>query len=235
MGHCFCQLSSLIRCLGFRSQRNTNRISAPTLADNAIDDDGSSPQVESLLQRRSRSENTHEQHAESMTVTHGSSGNRPTSLPKPSQGFPEQQPDDVFSPPLLMAPPRRGLDAARHNFALAAHRSFGVLGLHVDLLSYSVRLFLFFVKLVTLLRPCWPYMASFPVCIPLIMVAALDLGRQRSNSQAQRWGGMENRAFLLSTHISTITLLLLHFTVLWIATRWEALCVAPTWTHWGDW
>ncbi|KAF4509749.1 hypothetical protein G6O67_003889 [Ophiocordyceps sinensis] len=105
-----------------------------------------------VSQRRGRTlarlENDHhEPHA-----AHGSGGPSATSSEEP------------FSPPLLMAPPRTRAGEVRYQMELALHRASTVMGLRWDIVKFLARLGIFFVKLGTLARPCWPLVASLEVC-----------------------------------------------------------------------
>lgn len=141
-------------------------------------------------------------------------------------------------PPLLMAPPRRGSQELRYRFALALVQLRNSAGLSQDLLGYIGRLTIFLVKITTLIQPCWPYVASLEVSIPLVVVAALDLGLPASSSSRQtrqlgapsfirhfRTAGVGMRLLLLASHLA----------VVWMAKRWSALCVIGRQDEWTDW
>ena len=145
------------------------------------------------------------------------------------------------SPPLLMPPPSTAADALRRRVTVLIIRLMNFAGPHSPLLSYIFRLSLFGIKVTTLLRPCWPVMAQLNVAIPLIGVAALDLGLPQVTSYPpmliQGHGDYFSngpRAWGLGM---SLILLVLHFTVLWVASGWETLCVArqhDIWTE-GPW
>ncbi|KAH7179804.1 kinase-like domain-containing protein [Fusarium flagelliforme] len=145
------------------------------------------------------------------------------------------------SPPLLMPPPSTTADALRRRVTVFIIRLMNFAGPHSPLLGYIFRLGLFGIKVTTLLRPCWPLMAQLNVVIPLIGVAALDLGLPQVTSYSpmliQGHGDYFSngpRAWGLGM---SLTLLVLHFTVLWVASGWETLCVDrqhDIWTE-GPW
>ena len=146
-----------------------------------------------------------------------------------------------LSPPLLMAPPLTRGGAVRYQLEIALDRVSTVLGLRWELLSYITRLGVFLLKLGTLGRPCWPYVARLEVSIPLVLVAAMDLGlptpttnlaMQRSHSNQ---GGLAPRD-VPSTGLGTsLILLALHFAILWTARRWDTLCVSIPRDDWAEW
>ncbi|CAG7563296.1 unnamed protein product [Fusarium equiseti] len=145
------------------------------------------------------------------------------------------------SPPLLMPPPSTTADAMRRRVTVFIIRLMNFAGPHSPLLGYIFRLGLFGIKVTTLLRPCWPLMAQLNVAIPLIGVAALDLGLPQVTSYSpmliQGHGDYFSngpRAWGLGM---SLILLVLHFTVLWVASGWETLCVDrqhDIWTE-GPW
>ncbi|KAI6781292.1 serine/threonine-protein kinase-like protein [Emericellopsis cladophorae] len=133
-------------------------------------------------------------------------------------------PDALRSPPLLMAPPRSIMTELRHqtNLFLVAT------GFDGDTLNQGIRLGFFLVKILTLLRPCWPYTVRLDVGVPLLLVAALDmrvpssgeyqLARQSSEGDIEfgpsRWRGL----------LSSLVMIALHAMCLWIAGSQDALC-----------
>ncbi|KAF4594451.1 calcium-dependent protein kinase [Ophiocordyceps camponoti-floridani] len=138
------------------------------------------------------------------------------------------------STPLLMAPPRSSIGEARYQMQMAAHRILHTLRTERVLTSFATRLAFFLLKLGTLARPCWPLMASPQVSIPLVVVAALDLGLSAADSpvaeQRRRrvsHGSLPPLDFFSTEAVTSLTLLAVHFVGLWLARRWGALCVAP--------
>lgn len=133
------------------------------------------------------------------------------------------------SPPLLMPPPTTAVDALRQRATIFIFHFMNIAGSHSPLLCYITRLCLFGIKLTTLVRPCWPLMAQLNVAIPLIGVAALDLGLPQVTSHSpmmiQGHGDYFSsgpRAWGLGM---SLVLLVLHFTVLWVASGWDTLCL----------
>jgi hypothetical protein len=142
------------------------------------------------------------------------------------------------SPPLLMPPPTTAADALRRRVTVFIIHFMNLAGPHSPLISYIIRLGLFGIKVTTLLRPCWPLMAQLNVAIPLIGVAALDLGLPRVTSYSpvliQGHGDYFSsgpRAWGLGM---SIVLLVLHFTVLWVASGWGTLCMERQHDIWAE-
>ncbi|PFH58828.1 hypothetical protein XA68_13175 [Ophiocordyceps unilateralis] len=153
-------------------------------------------------------------------------------------GRPMSASGERFSPPLLMAPPRTGTEEVRYQIRMAAHRLVMALGIRRDMVIFLARLGLFLLKLGTLARPCWPLVASPQMSIPLIVVAAFDLGRGTDSPATRR--RRLNRGFLLDFTLfplnsTSLVLLVLHFIVLWLASRWSALCVSAPSNDWAQW
>lgn len=146
--------------------------------------------------------------------------------------------DQVRSPPLLMAPPRSGLQEVRHRAGVMTLYLLSQVGLEGDLVNHTMRLSFFLTKLFTLTQPCWPYVTKTEVALPLVIVAALDLKVPKStnyalahrNSDGQvEFGASRVRGLAWST-----ALFVLHVGVLWLAQRWDNLCVKPQ-SHWEGW
>ncbi|KAF4469822.1 iks kinase [Fusarium albosuccineum] len=143
------------------------------------------------------------------------------------------------SPPLLLAPPSTTSNALRDRLAIFLMRIITISGPNFPLLSYMTRLGLFAIKITSLTRPCWPFMVQPNFAIPLVAVAALDLGLPRLTSYppavTQGYGDYFSsgpRAWGLGT---SLILLCLHFTVLWVASGWETLCAASEQERWVEW
>ncbi|EGU87607.1 IKS protein kinase [Fusarium oxysporum f. sp. raphani 54005] len=142
------------------------------------------------------------------------------------------------SPPLLMPPPTTTADALRRRATVFLIRSMHLAGDNSPLLSYTLRLGLFGIKMTTLTRPCWPLMVQPNVGIPLVCVAALDLGLPQVTSYSptlrQGYGDYFTsgpRAWGLGM---SLLLLFLHFTVLWVASGWATLCATNEHDVWAD-
>lgn len=152
----------------------------------------------------------------------------------------EHEHPEEFVPRLLLPPPRTGLAALRYRAAVTVLRIAHSVGLDQAQVTYVARLGFFLVKMVSLARPCWPFMVNLEVSVPLVIVAALDVGvsssaamplvRRRSREHHRLW---MTRAW---GFVTSVILLVLHLAVVWLARRWEALCIAAThqstWDHW---
>ncbi|KAI0006617.1 kinase-like protein [Xylariaceae sp. FL0662B] len=145
------------------------------------------------------------------------------------------------NPPLLMAPPAGPFGTLRQQAMLTWHRSIYFSRMHVDSLLFAFRLVLFLIKMASLVKPCWPFMVNLGVGIPLISIAAIDLGmpfhhsamvlsredgsRRHASTGSFRWtwGWRVSAAFSV-----------LHFLALWTVTRWGFLCAAyrDAWLEW---
>lgn len=146
-----------------------------------------------------------------------------------------------ISPALLLPPP---------NFTTFPPFTTRVLGhpalqqfiyVNIDTLAFLFRFALFVVKMAALVRPCWPYMVSVEAAIPLVGVAALDLGLPMPrNDRVDRGrggpggggryggGGILRRGWKAS-----LVAFLLHFFILAVVGRWGTLCALPR--DWMDW
>lgn len=139
--------------------------------------------------------------------------------------------------PLLLPPPRSRWREIEHRFSLGVYYACSALGLETQSLVYALQLAIFVVKMVTLARPCWPYVASLQVCIPLLVVATLELLFASSPvSHASRLRGQYyHLGGLFQTRGTGIVLLAFHFATLWLAGRWDALCIYAPHQEWADW
>lgn len=136
------------------------------------------------------------------------------------------------SPPLLLAPPTTTSNALRDRLRMFLLEIVTMAGPSLFLLSYVIRLGLFAVKITSLTRPCWPFMVQLNIAIPLVAVAALDLGLPRLTSYppvSRDYFTSGPRAWGLGT---SLVLLGLHFTLLWIASGWDNFCAAPQQEEW---
>lgn len=129
---------------------------------------------------------------------------------------------ELSTPRLLMAPPRTGAGELAYRMSILGHRISTRFGPAGNRLESVFRLTLFFLKVFTLTRPCWPYVITLEVGMPLILMAAIELGWPTSTSNYD-WDGTRHRVSF-STHIA---LLAVHFTALWIARRWNIICTPP--------
>ncbi|CRK16743.1 hypothetical protein BN1708_002968 [Verticillium longisporum] len=156
-----------------------------------------------------------------------------TPEPTSSEGTASRRPSISAIPPLLMAPPTTWRGDIQHKLVLAGHYGSQLACLSEASAPLLLRLGIFFGKLATLARPCWPYMFNPWIGASLIALAALDLGILDARS---RRGSMHDRAGWIGQRRNTVDslgtrevrtsalLLLLHFAVLWTAQRWAPLC-----------
>ncbi|KAK7753062.1 putative serine/threonine-protein kinase iks1 [Diatrype stigma] len=95
-----------------------------------------------------------------------------------------------LSPALLMPPPPSYAITLR----ILGHPALQqfVFG-NVDSLAFLFRLGLFVVKMTALFRPCWPYMVSVEAAVPLVGIAALDLGMPGSGGGHGSSNGLQRR------------------------------------------
>ncbi|KAK0378648.1 hypothetical protein CLIM01_04004 [Colletotrichum limetticola] len=145
--------------------------------------------------------------------------------------------EPLSSPPLLMPPPATPLEALRHKLMISRLRAGQVVRYNAGPLLAVVRLGFFLSKMLSLTRPCWPYVVSPNVGAPLVILAALDLGlagagtrpitpyeretgRRLSNGLPWTWGLR-----------GSIILVILHLIVLWVGGRYNSLCT----TGHGTW
>ncbi|KAK8075641.1 hypothetical protein PG997_010304 [Apiospora hydei] len=159
-------------------------------------------------------------------------------MPRTGNGFAHQPSEDEGleerlhpqpSPPLLMAPPTTVLEDIRHRGILLQHRAWYIYHQNADTALFLVRFALFVVKMYSFAQLCWPYMAKPSVGLPLVSLAALDLGlpqrqeviRWRSQPLGYRAGGLGR---LNSGWSVTSILLVVHFAVLASIHRWGSVC-----------
>jgi serine/threonine protein kinase len=149
--------------------------------------------------------------------------------------------------PLLMPPPTTRLGQLRHSILVTRYRCWQWTREHAVAVVFWTRLALFVTKMTALWGACWPFSFSPGVGASLVLVAALDLGLPPpvaatrtvvvTNVGAQhaggvvavrhdepfRWRGSLGWGFRVS-----FLLLVLHFLVVWVAFRHEALCAVST-------
>ena len=143
---------------------------------------------------------------------------------------------------LLIGPPRTRWSNVGYKLAVTGRRFGNVPGLNQDLVYSAVQTGIFIVKLTSLLRPCWPYVPSVEVGLPLVIVAAIEL-RQPSMAAGSLIVGQERNRHStgprFTSHplslVATIVLLGFHFGILWIASRWEVLCFKSSVSGWAEW
>ncbi|KJZ75399.1 hypothetical protein HIM_05325 [Hirsutella minnesotensis 3608] len=155
---------------------------------------------------------------------------------------PARRSQNTFSPPLLMAPPRTRSGELRYQVDMALHRASVAVRHRWHLLNFAVRLSFFLIKLFTLARPCWPVATSLEVSVPLVIMAAIDLGLPGGGTRSvlgfqhasNREPASDRRS--VPTGLGTsLVLLIAHVAVLWLARKWNRLCVTVTKGDWVDW
>uniref|UniRef100_A0A8H7NH39 Protein kinase domain-containing protein n=1 Tax=Bionectria ochroleuca TaxID=29856 RepID=A0A8H7NH39_BIOOC len=147
------------------------------------------------------------------------------------------------SRPLLMPPPTTRAAALRHRVSIMAQQTAELVGVDRDLPNHLFRLSFFFVKIVSLFRPCYPYMANWEIALPLVMIAVLDLRVPRASEDdalARRNAGDEIEFGAPPPPPfrgigASVMFLLLHLAVLATASNWDALCTVSPNQEWSDW
>ncbi|KAL1902010.1 putative serine/threonine-protein kinase iks1 [Sporothrix stenoceras] len=131
----------------------------------------------------------------------------------------------ALPPYLLMPPPQSPWVEARFRTAFFLQQ-------HAATTAFVLRATLFFVKIASLTRPCWPYMANLGVSASLLLLAAFDLGVPRPDDTSS------TRTFISYPHHTrasprfrwdwrvSVLLFVLHFVVLGLASRNDVLCSA---------
>ena len=139
-----------------------------------------------------------------------------------------------------MPPPTTFLGEVRHRGSVAQHNTRLFLAQHAESTESLFRLGLFLVKMVTLSRPCWPYMVNWGIGATLVAVAGMDLGIPISRGGAlprkppaggplaRNESSVTSNGWTWDWRVSVL-LLMVHFLVLAAASRWGALCA------WADW
>ncbi|KAI0121167.1 kinase-like domain-containing protein [Xylariales sp. AK1849] len=155
-----------------------------------------------------------------------------------ARSSPEDDQDVVPHPtPLLMPPPSTPWGEVRHRAAITRHRLYHFCLENSEAVVFLSRLALFLIKMASLARLCWPYTVALEIGAPLMGIAAVDLGmphrdalvagreegpRMRERAGSSRW--------LARWRVSGV-LLILHFVVVWSASRWGGSC-ARVWPDW---
>ncbi|KAM3532998.1 hypothetical protein MY4038_003717 [Beauveria bassiana] len=143
--------------------------------------------------------------------------------------------------PLLLPPPRSRWAEIEHRISVVLYHACHALGIETQSLVYAFQLALFALKTATLARPCWPYVANLEVCAPLLVVAALELLFASSpvshvgGGSPLRGGQRYHVGGLFQARGTGALLLAFHFATLWLAGRWDALCVHGPHQEWTDW
>lgn len=145
--------------------------------------------------------------------------------------------------PLLMPPPSTFWGEVRHRTHIVQHQAVLFLNRHADPMVLFIRLGLFLAKMASLTNPCWPYMINVGIGGTLVAVAGLDLCIAGSSvTISQRSGGFRGAPARLEPPAgrrdwdlrASFILFVLHFLVLWVASRWGTLCPSSQ-EAWADW
>ncbi|KAL2202898.1 kinase-like protein [Sarocladium strictum] len=167
-----------------------------------------------------------------MTLSRSREGFSPVLRPSaPSEQSTDDHEEALLSPLLLPSPPNTTVlgrlnDATSH----ALQRTSELTGITSTTVEYTSRLSLFLVKLSSLAQPCWPYLPTLRVAIPLVILAALDLRMSPPNINGGGSSGLTRRAIAISTFS-----LFLHASLLWFARSQHALCISIRHEGWPDW
>lgn len=156
-----------------------------------------------------------------------------------------EAPSPPRSPPLLMAPPTTFFGEVRHRGFVARHYLAHFAEEHSETTFLFLRLALFLVKMATLTRPCWPYLVNTGIGASLVAVAGLDLGipgtmqgrgapRRGSHNVSIAGRQVAPRSRWRWDWKASMTLLALHFAVLWATSRRGVLCPASH-AAWPEW
>lgn len=178
---------------------------------------------------------TRHRHSQSMVLSRSQDGSRHRVSIHDDRDMKERE---AYGPPLLMAPPEGMSNALSRRLGILPFHIWAFLRPYLSILGYLVRLNLFIVKIISLGRPCWPYMTSLQISIPLLAAAALDVGLpQRTGSSVTIHS---SRTSTFSTYprvwaiVKSLALLVLHFVVLWISSSRHALCAATPPERWPE-
>lgn len=219
----------------------------PSSLDDTAEEDGAEdlspqPNADNTLQRRSDTESPRYR-APYITASRSQDGYRRQS-PERADASSHRRESPTPTTPLLMAPPTTFLGEMWHRGVVVQHHTMLFLGRNAESSAFFLRLCMFLVKVVTLARPCWPFTANWGLGASLVAVAGLDLGipgsrgltLPRQPNHGVAIAGHELAApfrWMWDWRISA-TLLVLHFLVLWLASRWDILCAAnpDSWAGW---
>ncbi|KAH6663258.1 calcium-dependent protein kinase [Plectosphaerella plurivora] len=142
------------------------------------------------------------------------------------------------APPLLMAPPRTWTADLLWRFTLAWYYLARLFAEGAPL-PHLFRIAGFLAKVLTLSRPCWPYMINPWVGGLLVALAALDLGagdthrRRPSHVVVARWQDQGQQSALAAPDArASVLLAAAHFAVLWAAERGVVPLCAPSLDPW---
>ncbi|EFX03445.1 protein kinase [Grosmannia clavigera kw1407] len=162
-----------------------------------------------------------------------------------SPGAPAPSSPQNTNTPLLMPPPATFLGEIQHRTRLAQHFVLLFSRQHAEAVTFLLRITLFFLKIVTLAKPCWPFMAQWGIGAPLVFVAGLDLGLpdesggrlgfQQDEAPQYRHRPRPRSPFWERSWRVSMLLLALHFFILWTASHSGVLCTVNSHKPWTEW
>lgn len=180
----------------------------------------------------------HEQHSRSFGSMQQEHGQISSLAMEELTGVAAAESTKPSTPHLLMAPPRSRGEEFWYQLTILSHRVASGFQIDAESIEPVIRLMVFLLKLVTLSRPCWPYVASIEVGFPLMTFAALELGWPSSVihlswPHSHRNSDLTQRGGHIGLSIGLRAILLgFHFGVLWTARRWDMLCTGRPRGEW---
>lgn len=183
--------------------------------------------------------NTPRHRPQAMNLSRSQEGLAPSSPDRGlSTGVAHPQPLPTIHTPLLIAPPGDRPIAFGQQ---TESRLIYLIRNQADLIVFTFRLFMLLIKILSLIKPCWPFTVKLSVGIPLITIAGIDMGisshrdamlfNHGAGFQRQITPGPTPRRWGWRVSFS---LLAFHFLAIWMFSQWDALCVsyADDWTDW---
>ncbi|KAK3385394.1 kinase-like domain-containing protein [Podospora didyma] len=158
----------------------------------------------------------------------------------------------IITTPLLMPPPTTRLERIKHHAELRRYQFMHWLDYHAAPPGSFLRLTLLGVKVFSMSWFCWPYSSNLGLLSSVFALAVLDLwtpgggetaglvGQVRGHRDMMRVGvgGGEGATVGASRWLSgwrrTLTLLLLHFLILWVTSRFGLMCAIANHDRWTD-
>ncbi len=166
---------------------------------------------------------------------------------------PASSPANITTP-LLMPPPTTRMDQIRHRGVLTWYQATHWFHYHAASSLPFLRVVFLGIKLFSLSTVCWPYSSNLSVVGSVFVLAALDLWDSLDGDQSGRAGSRANRDMVrvgvglvnredtasganrwVSGWRRSCGLLVLHFLVLWVTSRFGLLCAAARHENWADW
>ncbi|CCF45643.1 hypothetical protein CH063_03660 [Colletotrichum higginsianum] len=157
--------------------------------------------------------------------------------PEREESVDSSKDEPLNSPPLLMPPPATPFEALRHKLMIGRMRASQLVRYNANPLLAVLRLGFFLSKMLSLTRPCWPFMVSPNIAAPLVMLAALDLGLASAGTRPLTPYGRETSRRMPNGLPwawglrGSVVLVVLHLIVLWFGRHWNSLCTrgSNTW------